>query len=495
MLTKLIDSNSFFKTEEAQVTLLTPSNVDGLIKRAATNAEIETFLSTLEPDPSKSYLHINAMGAGEYYGPNKNGDYFPEAQLIKYHKTFEDTGYVYRHHINKDPLKSMGKVIFSVYNTDMHRVELIAWVDKVKGKDILSRLDDGEFPMTSMACRTPFDVCSICSNKASTRAQYCTHLNNELLQVRPDGKQVMSLNLGPLKFFDISVVLRPADVTSSILAKVASAMEQSDAATVGSAEMAERLGIADDYESQSVKSAALRKLSELVKEVEGGEVMRASSAATDIMDQIHDVPHSVVPNLLQLGNFNQVLNALAQAKINPSSQFYMALLHHAKPEGFQQVRWEDSDFAQMHPEVTYEDAPTPLKEALAKFSDASSVSTDAVEKRAYYWEQTTGRKKQVEVIPEPVANANNLAMTTAGAMILNHTLNDNPENKKFIDRILSVFFGAALLSKLSVSELSKTHSMLNSSNGMNKHAGVDKSLLACNINENFVVEELLRMKA
>ena len=304
MLTKLLDSNSFFKSDDLQVTLLNPGSVDGLVKKAATHAEVEAFVSSLKPDPSKSYLHINAMGAGEYYGPNKNGDYFPEEQLIKYHKTFEETGYVYRHHINKDPAKSMGKVIFAVYNFDMHRVELVAWIDKEKGKDILSRLDSGDFPMTSMACRTPFDICSICSNKASTRAQYCSHLKEELLQVRPDGKQVMSLNLGPLKFFDISIVIRPADVTSSILAKVASAGEQGDAATVSSAEMAEREGIADEDGGQSVKSAALRKLSELVKEVEGGEVTALSTAASGVMSQVHDVPHQAAPEFLQLGNFN-----------------------------------------------------------------------------------------------------------------------------------------------------------------------------------------------
>ena len=169
----------------------------------------------------------------------------------------------------------------------------------------------------------------------------------------------------------------------------------------------------------------------------------------------------------------------------------MALLHHAKPKSFVQTRWDDGDFAQMHPEVTYEEVPTSLKSAVQKYANGSSLNSDSVEKRAYYWEQATGREKEVVKQPTSLIKHDNLAATAAGAMILNHMLTDNTENKKFIDKILSIFFGAALISKLSVAELSKTHSMLNSSNGMKKQAGVDKSTVSCSINENFVVSELL----
>lgn len=169
----------------------------------------------------------------------------------------------------------------------------------------------------------------------------------------------------------------------------------------------------------------------------------------------------------------------------------MALLHHAKPKAFLSTRWDDGDFAQMHPEVTYEEVPTSLKAAVQKYSTGSSLNSDSVEKRAYYWEQATGKVKETPKQPVPMVKHDNLAATAAGAMILNHMLTENPDNKKFIDKILSIFFGAALLSKLSVAELSKTHTMLNSSNGMNKQAGVDKCTASCNINENFVVSELL----
>lgn len=495
MLTKLLDGNSFFKTEDIQVTLIEPGSIDFLVKKAA-HSEVESFVSQLKPEDGKAYLHINAMGAGEYYGPNKNGDYFPEAQLIKYFKTFEDTGYVYRHHINKDPAKSMGRVIFAIYNYDMHRVELVVAVDKVKARDILERIEMGDFPMTSMACKTPFDVCSICSNKASTRAQYCTHLKNELLQIQPDGKQVMSMNVGPLRFFDISIVIRPADVTSSVLSKVASADgEQTDSATVGSAEMAAREGIDGEREEESVKSAAIRKMSELVKEVQGGEVTKVSPVMESIIAQTQDLPVESAKELLGLGSYNQVLNGLAEAGINPSSQFYMALLHH---NGLK-TRWEDGDFAQAHPDVSYEDVPASVKSYLTKFRGQSALDQGSVEKRAYYWEQAVGAPKElhattVAAMPKSTPKPDNIAATAAGAMILNHYINKNPETKALIDKILSIFFGAALISKLSVSELGRTHAMLNSSNGMNKQANtVDNSHLACIIAESCVLTELLSL--
>ena len=123
------------------------------------------------------------MSAGEFYGSNRNGDYFPEGALKEYHKTFEALGHVYRHHVNKDPKKSMGRVMFSHYNPEMHRVELILELDRKKSEDILTRLDKGDLPAVSMGCRVPWDECSICGNRAKTRKEYCDHLTKSMNKV------------------------------------------------------------------------------------------------------------------------------------------------------------------------------------------------------------------------------------------------------------------------------------------------------------------------
>lgn len=192
-----------------------------LTKTAEYSDELSGFIEALKGNDDKSYALVNALGAGEYFGANKNGDYFPEDVLHQYHKTFEALAHVYRHHVNKDPQKSMGKVVFSHYNPKMKRVELILELDNNKAEDVLYKLEQGHLPSVSMGCRVPYDVCSICNNKAKTRAQYCEHLSKSIGKVQSDGKRVYAVNTMP-KFFDISVVTIPADRTASFLSKVAS---------------------------------------------------------------------------------------------------------------------------------------------------------------------------------------------------------------------------------------------------------------------------------
>src|SRR5262249_17689284 len=72
-------------------------------------------------------------------------------------------------------------------------------------------------------CRVPFDVCSICKNKARTRAEYCAHLRYQMRQTLPDGRQVCAINTLP-RFFDISPVAVGAEKASHILKKVAHAI-------------------------------------------------------------------------------------------------------------------------------------------------------------------------------------------------------------------------------------------------------------------------------
>lgn len=197
------------------------STGEARVKIASAN-EIELFCSGLKPDPRMLYLHVIAMGAGDFYGCNKNGDYFPEKSLIMYHHTFEQNAKVFKEHDNKAHSPFYGRVVKSWYNPVMHRVELILEVDKEKAPDIVSKVERGEVPEVSMGARVPHDVCSICGNKASKKHEYCDHITKELKRVYPDGRQVYMLNLQPT-FFDISFVFRRADKLGLMLKKVASA--------------------------------------------------------------------------------------------------------------------------------------------------------------------------------------------------------------------------------------------------------------------------------
>ncbi|MNK09995.1 hypothetical protein D3C87_280050 [compost metagenome] len=322
MLTKLIDTSSYYSKDEPQVSIIDIGNTKGLLKQAADSA-ITEFASKLQPEKGKIYLHILAMGAGEYYGANRNADYFPEANLIDYHKTFEtEPAHVFRNHVNKNPEIAIGKVIFSVYNERMHRVELIAevWLDKAP--DIEERIAAGDWPKTSMACKTPYDVCAICGNKASTRAQYCEHLSEELGRVYPDGRKVMALNVAPLRFFDISVVVRPADVTSAVLQKVAEETGQ----VVGSAELAEIEGL--DKIASTEKTATLKKLSEFIKEIDGdgvGDVIGADENLDTLLNRVKDPDFSII-EILRNYKLNEVFSTMAHMGITPSLSFLAELI-------------------------------------------------------------------------------------------------------------------------------------------------------------------------
>lgn len=185
-----------------------------------TSSVAEEWSRSITPKNGKTYILVLAMGASEFYGPNRNGDAFRESELKKTYKTFETDAHVYKSHVNKDPLKSYGRVVKAFYNDQMHRIELVLEIDNVKAPDIVDKVNSGESVAVSMGCKIKFDVCSICGNQAPTRAQYCSHLKNELNKIYPDGRIVCADNPNP-KFFDISIVWRPADKTGYMLKKVA----------------------------------------------------------------------------------------------------------------------------------------------------------------------------------------------------------------------------------------------------------------------------------
>jgi hypothetical protein len=450
---KLLDSQSFFQEDEMQVRLLFQE--DGGLTKEAAAAEIDDFVKAIEPREGFFYLHINAMGAGEWYGSNRNGDYFPESQLIKWHKTFETSpAHVFRHHVNKDPAIAIGKVIFSYYNPRMHRVELVAEVDKTKASAEYSRIMAGDFPMTSMACHTPFDVCSVCGNKATSRSMYCEHLNNHLNELLPDGRKVMSLNVGPLKFFDISIVIRPADVTSSVLQKVAS-----DVSAIGSVEQAEMEGVQFEgrVKSASLKKIAVEKVADLIKHIDG-EVAAGAENLDTILDRVVDPDMDIIPVLCQY-SVEDLANAFAELGISPSLEFLATLLvskgagHEHSHLGVEAIKilleMGPEALTQEHfilvPQVEEKEANPLLVKLLTKFIEGSSLAPSVVEKRAAtyvmppptrptgYTNFEPGRKPiEKPVIAAPVEQPSGLKLllTVAGsALVLKYVINSLVQSK------------------------------------------------------------------
>jgi hypothetical protein len=196
------------------------------------------YIRNVKPIPGKTVILVLAMTAGEYYGCNRNGDAWSERPLRvgpteitaddvlpKHYQTFETNANVFRHHVNKDPAKSIGEVIKSFYNWPMHRVELLLALNNFKSDEVVQEIEEGKFPAVSMGCKVKYDVCSLCGNKAPSRAQYCDHAKFQLGELLPNGKKIFVWNPSP-KFFDISIVRRPADRLGFMMKKVAESIPE-----------------------------------------------------------------------------------------------------------------------------------------------------------------------------------------------------------------------------------------------------------------------------
>lgn len=184
--------------------------------------------------PSKNiYVVAAPVGAGETWGPNSWGDYFPREQLIEYAKTFEKYANVYIGHNNSSPDYAIGKVIASDFNPETDRVDVLFEINPVlletrapswAQEAVKSFVEGNGMIKLSMGCKAEYDECSVCGKTNRSRTEYCDHLKYHMNEFY-DGKQVYAITYGPV-FFDLSIVQNPADPVAlgfkSLLFKTAS---------------------------------------------------------------------------------------------------------------------------------------------------------------------------------------------------------------------------------------------------------------------------------
>ena len=330
------------KTEQGVNTFLVEYEKDHLTKTASEyNPIIASYLASAKPIPGITQVLLTALGAGEYWGDNVNGDFFGEDQLSyegpEYgYKTFETLAHVYKHHINKDPNKSYGNVIRSVYNPIFHRVELIVGVRHGTGQDIVDRIESGDYPMWSMGTKIPYDICSICGNKAPNRRYYCSHLKYQLGQIDPEtNRKVFAINIKP-KFFDISYVLVPADKTAVTLKKVASQVfdmghRTSSGLIVGSAELAEHAN------KTAARKSAAERVASIIKEIPTDAPPASEKVVND--ERVHNmvsagsilnqhsprIPSDILDRLVETHSMPVALDAMRSLAIMPKPQEFQRM--------------------------------------------------------------------------------------------------------------------------------------------------------------------------
>lgn len=165
-------------------------------------------------DPDFLYVKVRAVSAGEYYGDNKNGDWFPEDELKDSYKTFL-TAHVFKDHQNKSAASAIGEVLVATWDDDMKCVVLILKIDRKIAPTVTRSIEKGYMTDVSMGCRVPYSICSICGHKAKNPKEYCKHIQFLRRKILPDGKKVYEINIKP-KFHDISVVLNGAEKVAKI---------------------------------------------------------------------------------------------------------------------------------------------------------------------------------------------------------------------------------------------------------------------------------------
>jgi hypothetical protein len=335
MMLKVIPPDSYrFDEQTVQLIKVANSGLRGsdlkaLIKRAGFN-----FADALRRADLKSGdvpVHVIALGATEFYGPNRNGDGFKEATCRKYHSTFVKYARWYRNHQNKDPEKSYGFIKYSEFNDEMKRIELLVILNGTKeaaarnggfvADDEIKALHEGRDIPVSMACKVAYDVCAGCGNRAKTRKEYCTGIDeggmckrggvkNRMTFVHDDGFINHVDNPDPF-YFDISKVFRGADR----IAYTTGMLKSASGLLLGGAELAEKMGL--ELPPQLVDGATLWptklqklviKLAQLEQQCENGKPWKYDLAfAPELQNETQW--------LVKDANQHQILSALMLNKI------------------------------------------------------------------------------------------------------------------------------------------------------------------------------------
>jgi hypothetical protein len=165
-------------------------------------------------DPDFLYMKVRAVSAGEYWGCNKNSDFFPEGELIQGYPTFL-TAHAFKNHENKDIKNTIGDVLSAEWNDKMKGVDLLLRIDRKIAPTIVRGFEKGFMTDVSMGCRINYSVCSICGNKAKTKFEYCDHIKYQRGRILEDGRKIYEINIGP-KFHDISTVLNGAEKAAKV---------------------------------------------------------------------------------------------------------------------------------------------------------------------------------------------------------------------------------------------------------------------------------------
>lgn len=282
-----------------------------------------------EYDPDYLYLLVRIVSSGEYYGSNKNGDYFPTSELERGYETFADA-HPFQEHRNKDVANALGKIISFEWNPVMKTVEVLKAIDRKKAPSIVRGYEKGYMTDVSMGCRVPYTVCSICGNKASKRSEFCDHVKLYRNKYLPNGEKVFEINYKP-KFHDSSLVLSGAERS----AKAVFVLEESDfdnpdifekkASHGGKVYEFTRLS---EPELQKIASDTLPNVHPLLQR---GSLVKEASYSTDLQEKLAAIEKELTGKVLGVATkseeytkpvdkFIELIRFMGEGRLNDSTE-------------------------------------------------------------------------------------------------------------------------------------------------------------------------------
>jgi hypothetical protein len=180
-----------------------------------------------EPRPGFLYVRSRAISSR----CNDNFDEFPAEEIKKGFRTFVGKP-VFVNHNNDNHRRARGVVIDAALHEDKNPdgspdiwVEALMEVDAKNFPKLAKAILAGEIARTSMGTDVEYSICSICGNRATTPAEYCSHIPRQKGQRiyrhtasgRKEGILVREICYG-LKFFENSLLVEPpADPTAYFL--------------------------------------------------------------------------------------------------------------------------------------------------------------------------------------------------------------------------------------------------------------------------------------
>ena len=166
-----------------------------------------------EKRPGMLYFVARAVSVGT----NGNGDHFTEEELRKSYKTFVGKG-LFVNHASNDIEKKRGMIVDAKWNDAgpaEKYVTCLCEFNEDAFPELGKMLRSGMLTDVSMGCNVQYSICSVCSNKAKTTAQYCEHVKMHKGGAS-FGKPVYEIN-HDIEFIELSLVSVGADPQAKIL--------------------------------------------------------------------------------------------------------------------------------------------------------------------------------------------------------------------------------------------------------------------------------------